>query len=66
MQYQIVKTAIMIKGKNYPEGSIIPESILTKEDITELSNYLKPVTKEPNPSHSASRINKDKINKNSK
>lgn len=43
MNYLIVNTSLMVKGKNYPEGGIISDSVLTKQDINDLSKYLKPL-----------------------
>ncbi len=33
MDYLIEKTSLMIKGKSYPEGRIISDSILSNQDI---------------------------------
>ena len=43
MNYLIVNTSLMVKGKNYPEGGIISDSVLTKQDVKDLVKYLKPL-----------------------
>ncbi|MEJ2616294.1 MAG: hypothetical protein P8Z35_15155 [Ignavibacteriaceae bacterium] len=43
MDYLIEKTSLMVKGKNFPEGGIISDSVLTKQDIKDLAKYLKPI-----------------------
>ncbi len=42
MDYLIEKTSLMVKGKNYPEGGIISDSVLSKDDLKNLAKYLKP------------------------
>ncbi|MEJ2615361.1 MAG: hypothetical protein P8Z35_10400 [Ignavibacteriaceae bacterium] len=68
MEYLIVNTSLMVKGKNYPEGGIISDSVLTKQDVKDLSSFLKPVThkdKQPQQVNSSNSANKNSKNKNS-
>ena len=48
MDYLIVNTSLMVKGKNYPEGTKISDSVLSQNDLKELSNFLKPIYKKGN------------------
>ena len=69
MEYLIVNTSLMVKGKNYPEGGKISDSVLTKQDMKDLSKYLKPVAtkdKQPQPGNSSNSANRNSNNKNSK
>jgi len=43
MNYSIVNTSLMVKGRNYPEGGKISDSVLSTQDIKDLSKYLKPI-----------------------
>ena len=68
MEYLIVNTSLMVKGKNYPEGGIISDSVLTKEDIKNLAKYLKPLVnkdKQPQQANTSNSVNRNS-NKNSK
>ena len=42
MDYLIVNTSLMVKGKNYPEGEKISDSVLSEDDLKNLAKYLKP------------------------
>lgn len=48
MKYIITKTDIFLKGKVYPEGSIIDSKNFTEEDIESVSHLLVPVEKTSN------------------
>ena len=50
MDYIIVNTSLMVKGKNYPEGGKISDSVLSTQDIKELAKFLKPVENKKNKS----------------
>ena len=68
MDYLIEKSSLMVKGQNYPEGGIISDSVLTKEDIKNLAKYLKPLVnkdKQPQPGNTSNSVNRNS-NKNSK
>ena len=43
MDYLIVNTSLMVKGRNFPEGGTISDSVLTKQDIQDLAKFLKPL-----------------------
>ncbi|MGA9291477.1 MAG: hypothetical protein WBV81_02745 [Ignavibacteriaceae bacterium] len=69
MDYLIVNTSLMVKGKNYPEGGKISDSVLTKQDLKDLDKYLKPVTnkeKQPQPANASNTTTRNSNNKNSK
>ena len=67
MDYLIEKTSLMVKGKNYPEGGIISDSVLTKEDLKDLSKFLKPLNnKEAQQVITAPPAVEDKKNKTSR
>ena len=71
MDYKIINTALMVKGKNYPEGSIISDSDLSKSDLIELSKFLKPLNSKPDnkdsqPGNSTTRSTRNSKDKNSK
>ena len=68
MDYLIEKTSLMVKGQNYPEGGIISDSVLTKEDIKNLAKYLKPLVnkdKQPQQANTSNSVNRNSKNKNS-
>ena len=48
MQYIITQTDIFLKGKVYPEGSIIDSKNFSEEDIESISHLLVPVEKTSN------------------
>jgi len=48
MKYIITKTDIFLKGKVYPEGSIIDSKNFTEEDIESVAHLLVPVEKTSN------------------
>lgn len=45
MKYIITKTDIFLKGKVYPEGSIIDSKNFSEEDIESVAHLLVPVEK---------------------
>jgi hypothetical protein len=67
MEYLIVNTSLMVKGKNYPEGGKISDSVLTKQDLKDLAKYLKPISnnKQSQPRNSANTTIRNSNNKNS-
>ena len=48
MKYIITQTDIFLKGKVYPEGSIIDSKNFSEEDIESISHLLVPVEKTSN------------------
>ena len=67
MDYLIVNTSLMVKGKNYPEGEKISDSVLSTQDLKELAKFLKPVeNKNTQQVNSKSAVVEDKKNKSSK
>ena len=48
MEYIITQTDIFLKGKVYPEGSIIDSKNFSEEDIESISHLLVPVEKTSN------------------
>ena len=48
MKYIITQTDIFLKGKVYPEGSIIDSKNFTEEDIESVAHLLVPVEKTSN------------------
>ena len=68
MEYLIVNTSLMVKGKNYPENEKISDSVLTKQDIKDLAKYLKPISnnKQSQPGNSSNTTTRNSNNKNSK
>lgn len=48
MKYIVTKTDIFLKGKAYPEGSIIDSKNFTEEDIESVAHLLVPIEKTSN------------------
>jgi hypothetical protein len=68
MNYLIVNTSLMVKGKNYPEGGMISDSVLTKQDINDLAKFLKPISnnKQTQSGNSTNTTPRNSSSKNSK
>ena len=67
MDYLIVNTSLMVKGKNYPEGEKISDSVLSQQDIKDLAKFLKPLNSaEPQQAKTEIPPADDKKNKSSR
>ena len=60
MEYIIINTSLMVKGKNYSEGEIISDSVLTKQDINDLAKYLKPLNSNETKKETADSVRNQK------